>query len=177
MGTGNKAKTVAVSLMFFLLLLFFPAISLATYPPPTPGDLNTSLTNGSGVPASGVLPGTNIVLSGSGFAPNTKYDVLWDGKVVVDPLADSSGNAQYTYSIPSGATAGLHTVGLQGTKQGGGTLYLSASLTVISNSSGISRTRSSSYPFTGGTLLLLLLAAGILLVFAGFGIKLLRRAR
>lgn len=164
MKAATKATVIAAVAVLFVLAIY--PLAHATYPPQSSGSLDVSKEEAS--------PGSKVVLSGSGFAPHAKYDILWDGKVDIDPEADASGNATYTYTIPSNATAGTHTISMSGPAAGGGTLVLSSSITI--NGSGTTQ-QSSTFPFTGGGLLLVALAAGIVLVGTGFGVKLLRRVR
>ncbi len=167
-----KTKAMAAIVLMLVVLSYSVTFATEPYSGTNTGDLNVGLPGGKSLSSSGVLPGTKVVLSGSGFAPKSKYTVFFDGGLVEDPYADASGNVYYEYTLPLGTSVGTHTLSIQGTAPSGTTLVLSANIKVLSKKSGLS-----SYPFTGGGLLQYLLIAGVALLVAGFGIKLVRRAR
>ncbi len=122
-----------------------------------------------------VVPGQTITCSASGFAPNEKYSVLWDGVVIVDPFTDASGVATFSFTIPLDASAGLHTLSAVGPGAGGGTLIASVTIRVTGVTAAVPPTRAEIFPITGGLPLWILLIAGLVSVVGGFGLKL--RAR
>lgn len=89
-----------------------------------------SSSSGGGSSGGGISPGVKITISGGGFAPYAKYDILWDGKVLIDPYADENGFASYEFTIPTSADTGIHTVSMQGNAGSGGTLVLSSNVAV-----------------------------------------------
>lgn len=72
-----------------------------------------SLSPGSG------QPGSTFVVSGSGFLPGDRVRVLWDGSNLGgNAPVDPNGNFTYSGTVPSEASAGVHTVEAKGRQTG-----------------------------------------------------------
>lgn len=155
MKTSRKAKAIVSAVVVLLLAILScpPALAVEPYGPAKQGTLNVGFPGGNtpsgggnsqdggsqgggtsqGGEASrdeGIKPGVKITISGGGFAPFAKYDILWDGKVLIDPYADENGFASYEFTIPASAASGIHSVSMQGEAASGGTLVLSSNVKV-----------------------------------------------
>ncbi len=183
----NKGVMIAIIAVIALSFLCSPVFAAEAYGPAHEGDLTVVLpgggtqSSGTGSPDMTISPGVKITLSGGGFAPRAKYDILWDGRVLIDPYADDNGYASYQFTVPSSAGSGIHTVSMQGPAESGGTLVLSSNISVKADkAAGTAKQKTSkatSFPYTGGGWLLYVLISGIAFIIIGFGTKLIRRAR
>jgi hypothetical protein len=72
-------------------------------------------------PSSGEL-GTGMVVTGSGFVPDDRVRVLWDGANLGGTVKVAADGA-FTYSagVPAGASPGLHTIEARGRDSGSAT--------------------------------------------------------
>lgn len=163
----RKFLVVLVSLMLLSLTMYGVALAQEPY--------GAVFTSTLGVSDSTVVPGQTITCSASGFSPNSKYSVLWDGVVMADPFTDTSGVATFSFTIPSDASAGLHTLSAVGPRAGGGTLIASFTVRVSGAPAAAPPAKAEIFPITGGLPLWILLIAGLVSVVGGFGLKL--RAR
>lgn len=138
---------VAVALSLVITLCPF-AIAVEPYGPAQQGALKIGIPDGKTLQGGGsssgwgtsqdgeasrdnaVKPGVKILISGGGFAPFAKYDILWNGKVLIDPYADEKGFAWYEFTIPANADTGIHTVSMRGEAATGGVLTLSSNVFV-----------------------------------------------
>ncbi len=79
--------------------------------------------------ATSGLPGSNIVVSGAGFGAGEQVTLQFDSAVAVTTTASATGSfAGLSLMIPSGATAGQHTLTAHGQQSG---QSASASVTVL----------------------------------------------
>lgn len=161
----------------FVVLVILALLSLATYGVVFAQTLpyGAVTTTTLSVSSTTAAPGQTITCSASGFSPNSKYSILWDGVVMADPFTDASGVVTFSFTIPSNASPGLHTLSAVGPKAGGGTLIASSTIRVTGVTAAVPPTRAEIFPFTGGLPLWILLIAGLVSVVGGFGLKL--RAR
>ncbi len=140
-------------LMSIALLLALPAVAGAQQYPPSSADLTVSDST------PGV--GQQISVAGSGFAPGANVVITFESTPVTlaTVAADAGGAFSTVVTIPSNATPGVHTIKATGAGAGGGTLVLSAQVTVGGASGG-------SLAKTGADNIfpLLLVAAGLVLV-------------
>lgn len=60
-------------------------------------------------PSSGTV-GTLVSVSGSGYNSNASCHIKWDGSQIATASTDASGNLSGSFTVPSGASAGAHTV-------------------------------------------------------------------
>ncbi|MGA3291515.1 MAG: IPT/TIG domain-containing protein, partial [Candidatus Bathyarchaeia archaeon] len=96
------------------------AVRLVVVPPPTPLTLS---------PTSGPI-GQVVTVSGTGFAPNSRLNALFDSSIVPFSFTtDASGNipSGATFTVPQGFTAGIHTVTILDSKFN----YANATFTVV----------------------------------------------
>ena len=77
-------------------------------------------------------PGERKVFKGGGFTPNATIGLEFQSAPVSlgTTTADASGNFRVTITIPTDATAGPHKLVARGPRPGGGTLEVSADVTV-----------------------------------------------
>ena len=140
-------------LMSIALLLALPAAAGAQQYPPNATNLTVS--------DSTVVPGQKITVTGTGFAPGATVVITFESTPVTlaTVAADSGGTFSAVVTIPTNATPGIHTIKATGAGADGGTLVLSAQVTVSGTSGGtLARTGSDNI------LPLLLVAAGLVLV-------------
>ncbi|MQS12099.1 hypothetical protein F7Q99_07260 [Streptomyces kaniharaensis] len=91
---------------------------------------NGSLT-ASG-PTTGLLPGSQVTVSGGGFAPGASVDLsLYSVRVGLGTAtADGAGNFTYTVTLPYELKPGVHTIQGVGADARGGTLIETLQITV-----------------------------------------------
>lgn len=176
MSKGNKVLAVAV--VALMLLVSLSSFALAEpYGPTHKGGLSVVLPKAGSSPSGVVAPSSKVTVSGSGFEPNAKVEIVLDGKVVAEVYADANGSVSYELTLPAEVASGIHTVSAQGPAEAGGTLVLSDNVVVAGKGTTKTGTsEASAFPFTGGDALLFALVAGIALVAAGFGMKLIKRS-
>ena len=78
--------------------------------------------------ASGA-PGSAVTLTGRGYAPGQRVDLLWDGANVTQRqliVADANGRFQWRWRVPSPAVDGAHTVAALESRLASGPAPLSA---------------------------------------------------
>jgi len=143
---------------------------------------------------------STVAAQGAGFSPNADVVVSLDGSNSKTVKANSAGSVSFSYVIPSGTQAGVHTLSAQGptdsnqqqvesystgtlsllgTVQVGETAFLGEQ-TTPGQKGAVSGEKSSAsgrteLPFTGGTLLWAVLAAGLVLIAGSLGIRLLKK--
>ncbi|MBT8223879.1 MAG: hypothetical protein HKP61_17025 [Dactylosporangium sp.] len=124
-------------------------------------------TTGTLTLESGTLaPGESVTVSGEGFEPGTSVsiDANSDPIHLMDVTATSAGSISASVTIPSGLSAGEHSLTATGAAAAGGTSVLELSFTVeaADDSSGLATTGRSIVMWTvTGSLLLI---AGVFLV-------------
>ena len=129
-----------------------------------------------------VAPGQTITASGKGFVPNSNVSVLWDGKYSATVSASPDGSISFSFTVPSGAKLGLHTLSAQGPRAKGGTLILSHMI-IVKKTKGkygshvysVEGGSPGGKTSAGGKALWPILLAGLALIASGFGIKALKR--
>lgn len=136
----------------------------------TPAGQKITVTPGT------VAAGGTIVVESSGWAAGAVVTVMLDGQTLGTLTADTAGNVQGTFTVPSSTSAGQHSVALSGTGNDGKALTLSAPITVTAASaggttggSGGATTVSGSLPVTGAGIATLVSIAAVL-VLVGLGI-------
>ncbi|WP_337248747.1 Ig-like domain-containing protein [Leucobacter luti] len=122
--------------------------------------------------AERLLAGDVLDIMGHGFLPNEQVA----GTVYSDPVglgtltADADGDVTFTFTVPEGFETGEHRAVLDGVASG----EVSEAFTVIAPATPVPPTPTAppqpGLPITGGQSLLLLGAAGVLLLGAGAGI-------
>lgn len=149
-----------------------------------------------------VNPNETVTAQGEGFKPNANVVVTFDGGNSKTVRADSNGNVSISFTIPSSADPGIHTLSAQGpanpSKPGIRVeAYSEPTLVLIGNvqiaktevldsqvtpKTGVkvlgtkaSPAAKTELPFTGGGLLWLLLLAGTGLIIASFAVRLLKK--
>ncbi|MGZ4730281.1 MAG: hypothetical protein ACXWB2_21410 [Acidimicrobiales bacterium] len=164
---ANRSLRVAAALLIALLAVALPATaaSAQSYP-----DTPTLTVDRPVVP-----PCTTVVLTGTGFLPDTLVTITVDGKVIGTVMTDDQGNYTFTYTVPCSEVDGavLTFTGNDGTN------ILSVSVTIeaaaVSTTSTTASTSSTgTLPRTGAsdtTMLLIrvsvvLVAVGAILVLA-----------
>jgi hypothetical protein len=156
-------KLLILALLLPVIFLLTSSTALAQVQPYGP-----TFTGSATVSRTQAEPGDSITVSGGGFKPGSTVEVLWDGVKVASAVADQDGFVSVQFRIPSDASAGVHTISLVGVREDGGTLVLTKNIEVVGVvSEGV-------LPFTGGQLMLILLIGGLILVVAGFGLRVLR---
>lgn len=140
-------------LMSIALLLALPAAAGAQQYPPSAANLTVS----DSTPGAG----GQVTVTGTGFAPGANVVITFESTPVTlaTVTADAGGAFSTVVTIPANATPGAHTIKATGAGAGGGTLVLSAQVTVGGASGGtLAKTGAN------GILPLLLVAAGLVLV-------------
>ena len=178
----SRAIMLAIIAVAFMFLSFAMAFAVEPYGPTHDAPLEMAPSPKDTTPDGKVIPGGSVTLSGGGFAPNTKYDILWDSKVWIDPLADANGFASYAAKIPSDATPGVHTISMMGAAAAGGTLVLSTEIAVASEKTvpvnpRLGDSPNENLPLTGGVVPFYALLAGIAFLSIGLGLRLFARGR
>ncbi len=69
-------------------------------------------------PSSGPA-GTLVSVSGSGYNSNASCHIKWDGSNIATGSTDASGNLSGSFTVPSGASSGVHIVMIAGCASGG----------------------------------------------------------
>jgi len=141
---------------------------------------------------------STVAAQGAGFSPNADVVVSLDGSNSKTVKANSSGSISFSYAIPSGTKAGIHTLSAQGptdsnqqqvesystgtlsllgTVQVGETAFLGEQTTPgqSGNAAASAAEKRGELPFTGGTILWVLLITGLALTTTGFGVKALKK--
>ncbi len=140
---------------------------------------------------------STVTGQGGGFSPNADVVVSLDGGSSKTVKANSSGSISFSYAIPSSTKAGIHTLSAQGptdknqtpvepyskgtlsllgTVQVGETAVLGEQTTPEQNGVvAAASAKRDELPFTGGTILWVLLITGLALTTTGFGVKALKR--
>lgn len=121
------------------------------------GDLNPS--------ASTTDPGDPVSIRGGGFAPGAEVVITLESEVVTlaTVSADATGAIDVSVRIPADAPPGSHTLKATGEAAGGGTLVLSAPITVGADVDG-------PLAFSGAGSTLLLVVTGLGLAVVGIGL-------
>lgn len=133
----------------------------------TAGSLSMSLAKGDGfTPASlSLSAGKTLLVSGSGFKPSTTVEIwLFSTPTLLGSATVSAdGSFSKTVTVPSGLTAGSHTLQVEGSDSSGAekALLLGVSATSASSESG------TDLPFTGPLSNAALLVAASLMGFLG----------
>ena len=84
-------------------------------------------------------PGTEFVVTGSGFEPGERVKVLWDGANLGGTTkTDADGAFSYSGTVPDAAAPGAHTIAAEAV--GGGASKTRVSFTVTSGSTSTSST-------------------------------------
>jgi len=194
-----RALVLALFVVTFMFLSGLFVFASEPYGPTHSGSLKIEPTDTTS--DGKVYPGSKVAVSGSGFVPHTKIDILWNGKALNSYskasgtttnakysaaqsgsilYADAGGAAAYAFEIPKDATPGIHTISMMGAAAGGGTLVLSTDVfvegekivaPVIPNLDESPALRNTELPLTGGELQLYLLIAGISFVFLGLSLR------
>jgi LPXTG-motif cell wall-anchored protein len=121
-----------------------------------------------------VVPGQEITITASGFAPAADVTATFASQpvVIARGTADASGTATMTGTIPADATPGSHSITVSGQGADGSPRELTASLVVLGPGggagAGLPRTGTSTLPLTG-------VAAALLGVGAAFFLTARRR--
>ncbi len=120
--------------------------------------------------ASALRAGQSLTISGDGFTPGTTVSFLVDGVVIGTAIADPTGHASLTFTVPMGTSVGRHSLSMSG----GGRL-LTSSVMVRSATQGSVLTggtqggASTASQFSGGGSSLATTGAGELIPVAGGG--------
>lgn len=80
-------------------------------------------------PSSGPA-GTPVSVSGSGYNSNASCHIKWDGNNIATGTTDASGNLSGSFTVPSGASAGAHTVMIAGCASGGTSTTFNFTVTI-----------------------------------------------
>ena len=156
----STRRVLVVALGCMALAVFVAAPAFGAY---------TSGAGALGIPTT-VSAGEAVSLSFSGCAGATAVTVNFDSSSLGSITSDSSGNVNGSITIPSGASAGSHTVTASCADPAGGTLTVSQDVTVAGAST-------SGLPFTGATVLPLVFTALGLCVIGGIAAFATRRRR
>lgn len=121
------------------------------------GDLNPSV--------SSTDPGDSVSIRGGGFAPGAEVVITLESRVVTlaTVSADATGAIDVSVRIPAYAPPGSHTLKATGEAAGGGTLVLSAPISVGGGTDG-------PLAFSGAGSALLLVVTGLGLAVVGVGL-------
>ena len=159
----RKALT-ALSLAAALAVFVGPAVAQAQSYPPSGESLTVS--------DSRVVVGESITISGGGADPGAtvRFILHSDPVSLGSTTADSSGNFSAAVTIPSGTSAGTHTI----TAVSNGVTLATISVVVAAGSSGSSS--SGDLPFTGSSTLPGI-GIGVGLIALGSSLLLLSRRR
>lgn len=72
-----------------------------------------------------VTPGGTVVLTGTGFPPNSIVPLYFNDELIGQPVTDADGNFTFTYTIPADITSGTFEF-----SAACGTFILTASITI-----------------------------------------------
>lgn len=139
-------------------------------PPTTSSQLTLSLGINA---ATGVQAGDDILISGTGFAPNSDIDVY----IYSSPTyagrghAGASGSFSFTVPVPPGLERGTHTVVATGFDTNGQSKFASAPIQIRAASSSLARTGGS------GTTIFWIAGGLAIVVVGGTGLLLARRSQ
>jgi len=157
---ANRSLRVLSSLLIALLALALPATvaSAQTYPS-TP-----TLTVDQPV----VPPCTTIILTGTGFLPNTLVTITVDGKVIGTVMTDDTGSYTFPYTISCSEVDGavLTFTGNDGTNILSVSVTIKATVTTTAAPGTLPRTGASDTTTFLLRLSILLVAVGGLIVVA-----------
>ena len=160
---ANRPLRATAALLIALLAVALPATAaVAQSYPSTP-----TLTVDQPV----VAPCTTIVLTGTGFLPDTLVTITVDGKVIGTVMTDGQGNYTFTYTVSCSEVDGavLTFTGNDGTN------VLSVSVTV--EAAAVTTTTAGTLPKTGASdTTMLLVRVSVVLVAVG-GILVLAASR
>ncbi len=151
---ANRSLRIAAALLIALLALGLPAAAATaqTYPS-TP-----TLTVDQPV----VPPCTTIVLTGTGFLPDTLVTITVDGTVIGTVMTDDQGNYTFTYTVSCSAVDGAVLT----FTANDGTNILSVSVTI--EAAAVTTTTAGSLPKTGASdTTMLLVRVSVVLVAVG----------
>lgn len=162
MGMRNTKK-ILICLMTVLLLGFFAQPAMAQYE--GTGDLSGSASSGAA--------GSSLTITGGGFEPGETVNIYFtsERQLIGTTTADENGNISAVITIPSDATAGVHTISAVG-QSSGRTLTMSFTVTAGGTSAGVTTADAGQglgLAFTGATLLFWILS-GLALVGLGIGV-------
>ena len=130
-----------------------------------------------------VVVGERVRISGGGFVPGSTVTLVIESDPIVlgTTVADGAGFIDVSVTIPSGLTAGGHTLKASGPAPGGGTLVLSQPVTVAasqgSDPGSAGQGSGSRLPVTGGALILSLTVVGAGAIGAGTAAVRIARSR
>ena len=140
-----------------LILVSFVLVALSSFALPVLAQYGGT---GSGTTdSSSVAAGGTVTFSGSGFEPGVSINIYLDDELIDTTTADANGNFSKEVTIPSGTSAGSHTL-----KAVGGDRTVTSTITVTEG--GLAA--------TGANILFGLLVASALI---GLGIAMLRSSR
>ncbi len=80
-------------------------------------------------PSSGPA-GTLVSVSGSGYNSNANCHIKWDGSNIATGTTDASGNLSGSFTVPSGASSGVHIVMIAGCASGGTSTTFNFTVTI-----------------------------------------------
>ena len=127
-----------------------------------------------------VTPGQAIQISGSGFVPGASVALTLESTQISlgTTAANGAGAIDTTVTIPTSTAPGTHTLKATGAAAGGGTLVLSATITVVGGAGAPGAAGRGFLAFTGGQVLVAgAIATGLLALGAASLMASRRRAR
>ena len=94
---------------WFVTLVMLAAFAIATVPLLAVGAASATMS----VNPSQAAPGQSVALTGTGFSPRTKIQLLWDGSTTGMPTPSVTGQGAIKASlrVPATAPTGIHTIG------------------------------------------------------------------
>ena len=94
---------------WFVTLVMLAAFAIATVPLLAVGAASATMS----VNPSQAAPGQSVALTGTGFSPRTKIQLLWDGSTtgMPTPSVTGQGSIKASLRVPTTAPTGSHTIG------------------------------------------------------------------